>query len=193
MRIGLNLLLTFSLLAFSGCSTIGVSMHTVGLKPPLCRSDIANQKILVLWGVAWRSNQKEKERREQVAEDVIPRFFSETPCFTSTVVKKNIAGRDAIAMSDSEILKSDMVISGQFQKVIVVRLEELGPILMFNLSPILWSGATNVSLRVRVLDVVTSSLDSDITTDWIKGGAFNIRGAKYFAESLTAALETVFK
>jgi hypothetical protein len=189
---GLKLLLSLSLLAFSGCSTTGISMHAVGLKPPLCRSDIANKKILVLWGVAWRSNQKEKERREQVAGEVIPRFFNKTPCGASAVVQKTIADREAVAMSDSEILKSGMVISGQFQKVIVVRLEELGPILQFYLSPILWSGATNVSLRIRVLDVATSSLESDITTDWMKGGAYNIRGAKYFAESLNAALETVF-
>jgi hypothetical protein len=168
-------------------------MHTVGLKPPLCRSAIANQKILVLWGAAWRNNQKEKDRREQVAADVITRFFNATSCGASATVQKSIAGREAVTMSDSEILKSDMVISGQFQKVVVIRLEELGPILMFNLSPILWSGATNVSLRIRVLDVATSSMDSDITTDWMKGGPFNIRGAKYYAESLTAALETVFK
>lgn len=193
MRSGLTLLLSLSLITFSGCSTIGVSMHTVGLKPPLCRSAFANQKILVLWGTVWRNDQKEKDRRERVAADVIPLFFSATSCGASATVQKSITGREAVTMSDSEILKSDMLISGQFQKVVVVRLEELGPILMFNLSPILWSGATNVSLRIRVLDVATSSLDSDITTDWIKGGAFNIRGAKYYAESLTAALETIFK
>lgn len=193
MRSGFKILLSLCILAFSGCSTIMVNIHTVGLKPPLCRSDIANQKILVLWGEAWRSDQKEKERREQVASVVIPRFFNETSCYASATVQKFIAGRDAITMSDSEILKSDMVISGQFQKVVVVRLEEVGPTLIFYLSPILWEDPTNVSLRIRVLDVATSSLDSDVTMDWKKGGAFNIRGAKFYDESLTAALASVFK
>jgi len=193
MRNGFKILLSFCILAFFGCSTIRVNMHTVGLKPPLFQSDISNQKILVLWGAAWRSNQKEKERREQVASVVIPRFFNETSCYASATVQKFIAGRDAITMSDSEILKSDMVISGQFQKVVVVRLEELGPTLKFYLSPILWEGSTKVSLRIRVLDVATSSLGSDVATDWEKGGAFVIRGAKFFEESLTAALESVFK
>jgi hypothetical protein len=187
-----NILLSFCILTFSGCSTIQVNMHAVGLNPPLGRSYIANQKILVLWGAAWRSDQKEKERREQVAATVIPRFFNETSCYASATVQKFIDGRDALTMSDSEILKSDMVISGQFQKVMVVRLEELGPTLKFYLSPILWGGSTKVSLRLRVLDVATSSLGSDIAADWEKGGAFVIRGAKYFEESLTSALESVF-
>ncbi len=193
MRTGFRIWLSFGILAFSGCSEIRVNMHTVGMKPPLCRSGIANQKILVLWGAAWRSDQKEKERREEIASVVIPRFFKGTSCYASADVQKFIGGRNAITMSDSEILKSDMVISGQFQKVIVVRLEELGPTLKFYLSPILWEGSTKVSLRIRVLDVATSSLGSDVATDWEKGGAFVIRGVKYLEESLAAALESVFK
>jgi hypothetical protein len=192
MRNGFMVLFFLGLLFFSSCSAVRINTHAVGSKPPLCRGDIPNQKTLVLWGAAWRSDQKEKDRREQVASEVIRRFFHNASCCFSATVEKSIAGREAITMSDSEILKSDMVISGGFQKVVVLRLEELGPLLMIYLSPILWEGLTNVSLRIRILDVATSSLESDITIDWKKGGAFNIRGSKYFDESLTAALDSIF-
>jgi hypothetical protein len=181
------------ILVFSGCSTIRVNTYAAGMKPPLCQSDIANQKILVLWGTAWRSDQKEADRREQIASVAIPRFFNSTSCYGSATVQKSIDGRDGISMSDSQILKSDIVVSGKFQKIVVLRLEELGPTLMFYLSPILWQGSTKVSLRIRVLDVATSSLDSDVAMHWEKGGAFVIRGVKSLEDSLTAALASVFQ
>jgi hypothetical protein len=72
-------------------------------------------------------------------------------------------------------------------------LEELSPTIMFYLSPIIWQGSTKVSLRIRVLDVVTSSLDSDVALNWEKGGAFVVRGANSLEDSLTAALISVFQ
>jgi len=169
-----------------------MNTHAAGARPPLLRGEASNQKVLVLWGTAWRSNQKAPARREKIASEAIERFFNSKFAGGPAAVMKTVDGQDVLSMSDSQILKSATVVSGKFQKIVVLRLEELGPTLAFYLSPILWAGSSHVMFRIRVLDAATSSLDSDVAVSWSKGGPFVLRGVKYLEGSLTAALAAVF-
>lgn len=180
-------------LILSGCSTIIIKAHIAGGKPPICGNITAGQKVLVLWGTAWRHEQKAKDRREQIASGAIKSFFDTRSSSCPATVLRSLDDKDPVSMSDAEILRSSSVVSGQFRKVIVIRIEELGPTLAFYLSPFLWQGSTNVCLRIKVLDVAGSSLDTDVALQWEKGGAFVLRGTKYLEESLVSALTSVFQ
>jgi len=107
-------------------------------------------------------------------------------------VLKLAAGREAVDLSDVEALRYAASTGGRHDQVILVRLEELGPLVMIYLSPVLWEGGTEVVLRVRVLDANTSALEADITTHWKNGGAFVLKGTKTLGQDLEAALASVF-
>jgi hypothetical protein len=178
-------------LSLFGCATAKLDTHAIGASPLLLQSDIPGSKVLVVWGTAWRGNQKEGARREEIASQAILEFFK-NKLGHEVVVQKTIEGKLAIALSDYEILQSDEIKAARYQKVIILRLEELGPTLSFYLSPILWHGSTDILFRVRVLDVPQVSLASDMSVHWTKGGPFVLRGTSALKEGLKSALAAVF-
>jgi hypothetical protein len=105
---------------------------------------------------------------------------------------KSAAGREAVGLSDAEALKFAISTGGQYGKVILVRVEELGPLVIIHPSPILWQGGTEVVLRVRVLNANTSALETDITIHRKDSGAFVLKGTKTLEQDLQAALASVF-
>jgi hypothetical protein len=191
-RFGEEIIVGCLCLSVLGCATVTLDMHATGHRPPIIKSDITEGKVLVLWGTAWRSNQKEAARREDIASQAIAEFFEKT-IGPRAVIRKVIDGKPALELSDTQIMQSRDVKEAQFNKVVLLRLEELGPTLSFYLSPILWKGSTDVSFNLSVLDVSSSSLLSDIRVHWEKGGAFALRGTSTLKEGLKSALSEVFQ
>lgn len=176
----------------SGCAATGSTTHTIGKYPPLCSSQSSAPSTLILWGTAWRTNQKEVLLREEIASRAIKSFFQKSACFSNIEVLKSINGIPAIGLSDVEVL--DFASSGdkRYDKVILLRVEELGPLLVFYLSPILWEGGTEAVLRVRILNVESSTLESDISTHWRKSGPFVLKGTGTLEDDLQSALGSIF-
>jgi len=174
-----------------GCAATQFTTHATGLKAPLCRTQ-AGQTALVLWGTAWRDNQKEAQAREEMASRAISRFFSASSCYAKVAVLRSAAGRDAMTLSDAEALKFAATLPEGHGKVVLLRVEELGPFISLYLSPVLWEGGTEVLLRVRVLDAGSGSLETDLDARWKYGGAFYLRGARALEQDLQTALGSVF-
>jgi hypothetical protein len=187
-----SLVVALAILTLSGCATTQVTAHVVGNKPPLCQAQTTSETALILWGTAWRDNQKEVALREEMASRAIAQYFNTSSCFSKVEVLKLAAGREAVGLSDAEALKFAISTGGQYGKVILVRVEELGPLVIIHPSPILWEGGTEVVLRVRVLNASTSALETDITTHWKDSGAFVLKGTKTLEQDLQAALASVF-
>ena len=178
------------IVTLAGCATTRLTTHAVGNKPPLCQAQALPETALVLWGTAWRENQKEVALREGMASRAISQFFNTS--FPKVDVLKLAAGREAVGLSDTEALKFAASTGVQYEKVILVRVEELGPLLIIYPSPVLWEGGTEVVLRVRVLNANTSALEADIATHWKDSGAFVLKGTKTLEQDLQAALSSVF-
>jgi len=147
---------------------------------------------LVLWGTAWRDNQKEPRLREEMASKAIAEFFSGRSCYAKATILRSIEGREAVTLSDVDALKFANALPEKYSRIIMLRVEELGPLLIFYLSPILWEGGTDVVLRVRELDADASALDSDLDIHWKNSGAFVLKGTKSLEQDLQSALEKVF-
>jgi hypothetical protein len=178
------------IVTLAGCATTRLTTHAVGNKPPLCQAQALPETALVLWGTAWRENQKEVALREGMASRAISQFFNTS--FPKVDVLKLAAGREAVGLSDTEALKFAASTGVQYEKVILVRVEELGPLLIIYPSPVLWEGGTEVVLRVRVLNANTSALETDIAIHWKDSGAFVLKGTKTLEQDLQAALSSVF-
>jgi len=191
-RIAMRLIVALVGLALVGCATTQVALHSIGSRPPLCRTQTTPEPALVLWGTAWRDNQKDVGLREEMVARAISRFFGTTSCYSNVEVLRSAGGRSAIELSDSEALILAVSSSSRYKRVILVRVEELGPLVIIHPSPILWEGGTEVVLRVRVLNVTTSALEADITSHWKNGGAFILKGTKTLEHDLQAALASVF-
>jgi hypothetical protein len=192
IEIAESLAVTLAIFTLGACATTHVTTHVVGNRPPLCQAQTTSQTALILWGTAWRENQKEAVRREEMASRAIAQYFNASSCFSKVEVLKSAAGREAVGLSDAEILKFAMSTGNQYGKVILVRVEELGPLVIIHPSPILWEGGTEVVLRLRVLNVNTSALETDITIHWKDGGAFVLKGNKTLEQDLQAALASAF-
>jgi hypothetical protein len=173
------------------CSVPRVTVHALGSKPPLCRNQM-HTGTLVLWGTAWRENQKEPGLRRAIASQAITQFFHSSSCFSNVQVLELAGGHPSLQLSDTEALKFAASLQGSFQKIIFVRIEELGPLIIIYPSPILWEGGTEVALRIRVLNAQTSALETDISIHWKNTGAFILRGTRGLAQDLMSALASVF-
>ena len=187
-----SLVVALGILSLGGCASTQVTTHVVGNRPPLCQAQAIPQTALILWGTAWRADQKEAARREGMASRAIAHYFNTSSCFSKVEVLKFAAGREAVGLSDDEALKFAVSTGAQYGKVILVRVEELGPLVIIYPSPILWEGGTEVVLRVRVLNAHTSVLETDITIHWKNSGAFVLKGTQTLEQDLQAALAVVF-
>jgi hypothetical protein len=184
-------LFTFLALALliSGCSSTTVTFNSVGMEPPLCKDSVKGLKTVVYWGAAWRPDQKEVSRREAIIAKGVEDFFRKTPCFSIQTISRTIDGRDVLLLSDREVLAS---VPADVERVHILRFEELGPLLQFYLSPILWTSDLDIQLRVRTLNVKTGNLESDVSAHWRKGGPFNLRGVNGLPPDLGELLRSVF-
>ena len=164
--------------------------HAVGDGPPPYKAKDSREKIVVYWGTAWRTNQKEPSKREAIAAKGIAEFFESTPRFETLLISKSIAGRDALLATDTEAV-SEAKAAGA-DRVVIIRIEELTPNLMFCLLPVVWRTENEVSLHVRSIHCGTGRVDADVSTRWTRGGLFNVLGAKSLPVDFEGALKAVF-
>ncbi len=184
--------LLLSSLFFSSCSAAESSIHAAGRAPPLCDRQAEKENAIVLWGTAWRSNQKEMQFREQKAAGAVERFFKEQSCYAKTGIVRNLSGRDPMLLSDIEAFNLVSALPEKYDKIIILRVEELGPLLVFYCSPILWEGGSEAVVRIRILDVKSASMASDVVIHRRDSGPFVLRGTERLEEDLTAALAELF-
>ena len=176
----------------SGCHVTSVKFYTIGEKPPLCRPSESKAEVLVYWGTAWRSDQKEAQRREEMVSKAMVDFFTTNRCFSPLKITKTIAEREALSLSDSEVLKAANSKHPGAEKIFLIRIEELSPNLILYLSPILWETKNEVWLRVRSINAKTGSLEADVSTHWTRGGPFTFLGAGSLPIDLSGVLKTMF-
>jgi hypothetical protein len=180
--------IALSLLA-SGCTSTTVTFHSAGLEPPLCKNGVQGVRTVVYWGAAWRPDQKEASHREAIIAKGIEDFFRTAPCFSIQTISRTVDGRNVLVLSDRDLLVSAPT---DVDRVHIIRFEELGPVLQFYISPILWTSDLDIQIRVRTLNARTTNLESDVTAHWRKGGPFNLRGTSGLPEDLADLLHAVF-
>jgi len=175
--------------ALFGCASTKVDTSGAAPKESLCQSGSGQLSVLVLWGPIWRPNQKDVPLREEAAQRGLEEFFANSGCFTKVDIRRLSGGRSAIVPSDHELLSLASAASPTPDRLLVVAVRELGPIIRLFGLPALVEGGTDVVLELKVLDVRTGESLADFRTHWQNGGPFVIKGVKTLPQDMTSALE----
>jgi hypothetical protein len=175
------------LVALTGCASTKVETTGVTMQQPLCKAEGRKVSALVYWGPRWRPDQKEPERREAAALSGIESFLTNSECLARVDVRRLPGGSTADVPSDAALLKQASGAAPRADKVIVIVVRELGPVLRIGI-PWIVEGGTEVVLELRVLDVPSSSTQTNVRTHWSNGGTFVIKGVGSLDRDMSAAL-----
>ncbi len=181
------ILATALVVIVSGCASTRVETTGATMYEPFCSEGSGKLSALVYWGPQWRTDQKEPERREAAALRGIESFFADSACVAGFEVRRLPGERTAEVPSDDALLKLASAASPMADKVLVIVVRELGPILRIGI-PSIVEGGTEVVLELRLLDVPSSSAQANVRTHWWNGGTFVVRGVGSLERDMSAAL-----
>jgi hypothetical protein len=181
------------IILFTGCATTMTEKYRAAGSEAIC--DGRSRSLgytAVLPEAAWRKDQKEPQKREQMALEEIKNVFQNLSCGNLNPPGGVREFSNWSGKPESELLK-------QFKKkgidtIIILRIEELTPRIFFTLSlPVLWGGSNEADFRIRTLSVKSGKVLNDMRVKRSTGGPFNIRPAKWSGEELNAALHDIIE
>jgi hypothetical protein len=173
-----------------GCATTHFEVTGDTLSQPFCQSKAEQFSALVLWGPVWRSNQKDVPLREEAALRGIEDFAA--TCFGKVSIRRLEGGRLAEtptgqqvrALTANELLPPD--------RVLVVIVRELGPVIQI-LGPVAaFGGGTEVVLELQTRDSRSGEPIYKLRTHWHNGGSFVIKSTKTLPQDMKSALQAAF-
>jgi hypothetical protein len=175
------------LVTLTGCASTKVETTGATMRDPLCNPGAQKMSALVFWGPQWRPDQKEPERREAAALRGIESFLADSECLAKVDVRRLSGGSTAELPTDESLLKQASAAAPRADKVLVIVVRELGPILRIGI-PSIVEGGTEVVLELRLLDVPTSHEQANVRTHWSNGGTFVVKGVGSLDRDMSAAL-----
>ncbi len=184
-------LLMFLTAFMVGCSATQMSVYSVDKKETLCQNNSVNLgHIVILPEVAWRSDQKEPNKRKEMALKEIKSVFNNISC-AQISKNKDIKGFSAwSSMSESKLI--DMFSNQNVDTIIIVRIEELTPRIEITFSlPFLWKGSNEADFHIKVISLKDGKILNNMRIKRVTGGAFNIRPAEWSKDELNAALQSI--
>ena len=179
--------------AASGCATTQVETSgSTGRQQTFCQASGEHLSGLVLWWPQWRPDQKEVPLREAAAQRGLEQFFAESQCFSKVKLLRPGIGGLAGGVSDQAALRLAQASPSIADKVVIIKVRELGPVVKLLASLRLVEGGTEVVLETKMLDVQTGALIVDRKTHWKNGGAFVIKGVQTLDQDMRSALQAAF-
>lgn len=172
----LPILLSGALLA--GCASTAITLNP-SPQAPVCESTAA---ALVLWAPEWRPNQKDVVDREFAAATGLKNFFGGSGCFARSELRR-IPSLSPAAVS-AQIASE----TGQFTRVVVIGVRELGPVVKLLSSAALVDGGTEVVLNVLTYSVPGVVQPREFTVHWRNGGPGVLKGVASLPDDMQAAL-----
>jgi len=169
----------------SACASTSVTFTPATPPASLCQAYGEHTSVLVLWAPQWRPDQKDVPLREAAAEQGITRFFSTSTCFSQVEVRR--ASLEGV--SSEEQLQG--LIAGADRKpdrVLVVVVRELGPVVKLLSSLALVEGGTEVVLNLSEYHAPSTRPSPAFSVHWQSGGPGVIKGVASLPADMEAAL-----
>lgn len=179
-----------SLLLLAGCASTTVELSGDAPTASLCEAAGENINAVVLWGPHWRPDQKNVPLREAAADQGIEQFFAGSACYSSTEIRRVLL---ATPPSPAELARYVAEASPGANRVLVLTIRELGPVVKLLGSPALVEGGTEVVLQVHSFDLGRPSSNYDFTIHWQSGGPGVIKGVATLPEDVRSALQIGLK
>lgn len=178
-RHSLAALLISIVVAFGGCASMTTSHLIPSPQSPVCKS---TAKALILWMPQWRPDQKDVPLREAAAAEGIAHFFATSGCFSSAVVQR-IAQPSA-----TSIVAAVAEAQSRYDKLVIVTVRELGPIVKIGSSIALFEGGTEVVLDFAEYLLPESKPQRIFAVQWNDGGPGVIKGVESLPQDIQSAL-----
>jgi hypothetical protein len=170
-----------------GCATTRFETTGDALSQPLCQSKVGQFSALVLWGPVWRTNQKDVPLREEAALRGVEDFAAK--CFGKVSIHRLEGGRLAETPANEQVrtLAANEVYLPD--RVLVVIVRELGPVIQI-LGPVAaFGGGTEVVLELQTRDPRSGEPIYKLKTHWYNGGSFVIKSTKTLPQDMKSALQ----
>jgi len=171
-----------------GCAS--TKFETAGDAPAqsLCQSKGESLSSLVLWGPVWRPNQKDVPLREEAALRGIEDFAAHARCFEAVTILRLEGGRVAEIPTDEQVRAFAAAEGKMPDRVLVITVHELGPVIQI-LGPVAaFGGGTEVVLGLQARDPRSGKPIARLRTHWHNGGSFVLKGTKTLAQDMRSAL-----
>lgn len=186
----MNLFASFGLcIALLGCASTKVERSGLPAAEPLCQAGVERLSALVLWGPLWRADQKDVPLREAAAQRGLERFFADSRCFAKVDIRRLASERLMQGPPTAELLALAAAATPAPDKVLVITVRELGPVVQLLASPALVEGGTEVVLEMKAVNVRTGHSVASVRTHWKNGGAFVIKGTGALDVDMSSALQ----
>ncbi|VAW55970.1 hypothetical protein MNBD_GAMMA07-682 [hydrothermal vent metagenome] len=193
MKVVKIVIMIYLAIVISSCATTRVNTYSVDGKETICNGKNINLgSVVVLPEAAWRKDQKEPKKREEMALNEIKKAFKNMSCGNVLLPK----GVKEFSNWSKEIEEQSLnkYLDEGFDTVIIIRIEELTPRLNITFSiPFLWNGANEADFHVKVISIKTGMLLNDMRIQRITGGLFHIRPAEWSKDELYLALKQIVK
>ena len=131
----------------------------------------------MLWAPQWRPDQKEPPLREAAAERGMALYFQALPCANQVRIHRLNQDEAQTQLTADQALALARTKGDAPDKVVLLRVRELGPKLRIGL-PTLVEGGTEVVLEAHVVQAQPASTLATRRMHWQKGGPFYIKGVK---------------
>ncbi len=186
-------LISLILLMLSGCATPRVQLNGQVPLQPLCQGPGERLSALILWGPEWRPDQKDVPLREAAAHRGIERFFATSRCFAEGKVIRRDGRGEAGDLPSPETSALAAAKAHAADRLLVITVHELGPVVKLFSSPALLEGGTEVVLQVRSVSPADGRIDADFTTHWRDGGPWVIKGVATLEDDIACALQEALR
>lgn len=175
----LTALLILTTVALGGCASTTTSQLVPSPQPPVCQS---SANALILWTTQWRPDQKDVPAREAAAAEGIAQFFATSGCFLSTVVQR--VGQPSGTFIATDVAEAQ----SRYDRLVIVTVRELGPVVKIGSSFALVEGGTEVVLDVAEYLLPESKPRRVFAVQWRDGGPGVIKGVASLPQDIQSAL-----
>ncbi len=176
-------------IALAGCASTQVELSGNTPATSLCQAPGEALSALVLWGPGWRPDQKDVPQREAAARQGLEDFLATSACFATHELRRLPGGSSAVEPSDSELLALAAASQPRPDRVLVVIVRELGPVVKLLSSASLVEGGTEVVLGITVVDARSGLLLARYRAHWQNGGAMVVKGVSSLPQDMSAAMK----
>lgn len=143
---------------------------------PVC-APAANGPVAVFWRTQWRADQKDVPEREAAAKQGIQRFFAGGGCFATVTVARTMDNGPAFDVPAGA------------DRLLVLTVRELGPVVKLLSSAALVDGGTEVVLDIAEYRPGQRAPQRQFSIRWANGGPGVVKGVQTLPDDLVAALK----
>lgn len=176
-----------------GCASTKVNYTGEVPTSSICQTSSESLSALVLWQTQWRSDQKDVPQRELAFQQGIQHFLTQSGCFSTYELKRLPSSKHNQNPNFAELLTQASSMKPKLNRIIVVTVSELGPVVRLLSSAALVEGATEVVFDIVATNIDDGTLIANFRMRWENGGSMILKGVESLPQDVGAAMHAAMQ